>query len=567
MYLTPAARISDYEARGWWSGESVDQIFQRAVAAGGENTALVDPSNRAALDGEAPQRLNWVQLRERVERTAAALHKAGLRRDDVLCVQLPNTVDAVVLFLAAARLGLIVSPVVMQYRAHELAHIVAQAAPRGFVTIPHFHGYDHAAMIDHIAANTPGMIPLVLGDNAASVQNLRALIAATDPALVADIVAADPPRGGEVLTLCWTSGTEARPKGVPRDHNHWGLNGRILVWGAGLLAGDVLLNPFPLVNIASIGGLLMPWLEVTGKLVLHHPFDLTVFLQQIAAERVTYTIAPPAVLTALLKQPALLGGSDISSLRAIGSGSAPLSPWLIEGWAESYGIEIANIFGSNEGMSLFSSATDVPDRAQRAHFFPRFGARDCHWDSEIARVIRTRLIDRASGEEITAPGTPGEMQIGGGATISSYWHSPELDAAAFDGEWFKTGDLFEIAGEGELARFYRFVGRCKEIIVRGGVNISPAEIDQLLIGLPGVREAASVGIPDADLGERIVAALVMEPGAEPPTIAEAGAWMAAAGAAVFKRPERIVTLSALPRNAMNKVLRAELREMVLAKIE
>ncbi len=567
MYLTPAARIADHEARGWWSGESVDQIFQRAAAGGSGALALVDPPNRAELDGETPERLSWTALRARVERAAAALLMAGLRRDDVVCFQLPNTVDAVVLFLAAARLGLIVSPVVMQYRAHELGHIVAQAAPRAFVTVPHFQGHDHAAMIRRIADGTPAMIALVLGDNAVGAQNLRAMIAAADPAPVAAIVAADPPRGGEVLTLCWTSGTEARPKGVPRDHNHWGLNGRILVWGGGLLAGDVLLNPFPLVNIASIGGLLMPWLEVAGTLVLHHPFDLAVFIQQIAAERVTYTIAPPAVLTALLKQPALLGGADISSLRAIGSGSAPLSPWLIEGWGDTYRIEITNIFGSNEGMSLVSSAADVPDRAQRAHFFPRFGASDCHWDSEIARVIRTRLIDLASGAEITTAGIPGEMQISGGATISAYWRSPELDAAAFDGEWFRTGDLFEIAGTGDLARFYRFVGRCKEIIVRGGVNISPAEIDELLVGLPGVREAASVGLPDADLGERVAVALVMEPGAAPPTVADLGARLAAAGVAVFKRPERIVTVPALPRNAMNKVLRGELRELVLGQNE
>lgn len=563
MFLTPAERTADHVSRGWWDGACVDSLFQRAATTGGAAEAIVDPLNREALDGRVPERLTWLALQDRVERTCAALIARGLAKDDRICVQLPNTIDAVTIFLAAARLGLIVSPVVMQYRAHELSHIVEQAEPRAFITIPGFHGHDHAAMAAALAQGRPGMEVLVFGPTAHGV-DLRAAIDDADPATVAPWLAGNPVDAGEVLTICWTSGTEARPKGVPRDHNHWVLNAHVLVWACEMVPGDVLLNPFPLVNIASIGGLVMPWLEIGGKLVLHHPFDLGVFLKQIAAERVTYTIAPPAVLTALLKQPAIMGDTDISSLRAIGSGSAPLTPWLIEGWADGYGIEICNIFGSNEGMSLISSPADVPDRAERAHFFPRFGAAGVTWDSPVARVMRTRLIDEASGEEITTPGQPGEMQISGGTTFAQYWRSPALTRAAFDGEWFRTGDLFEIAGDGPLERFYRFVGRSKEIIVRGGVNISPAEIDELLVGIPGVREAASVGVPDADLGERVAVAVVVEDGAEPPSVRELGERLAAAGVAVFKRPERVVAVPALPRNAMNKVMRADLRALVLA---
>ena len=563
MFLTPAERIADHVSRGWWDDVTVADFFARAVARGGDAEALVDPLNREALDGRQPERLTWPALRDRVERTCAALLELGLRKDDVICVQLPNTVDAVLLFLAAARLGLIVSPVAMQYRGHELSHVLAKTEAAAFVTVPRFHGHDHGAMAVALAAAHPRPRVLVLGE-CAGATDLRAAIDAADPSIVAPWVAANPTRAGEVLTICWTSGTEARPKGVPRDHNHWVLNAHVLVWGTELRAGDVLLNPFPLVNIASIGGLVMPWLEVAGKLVLHHPFDLGVYLKQIEAERVTYTIAPPAVLTALLKQPALIGGVDIASLRTIGSGSAPLTPWLIEGWATSYGIEICNVFGSNEGMALIAGPADVPDRSERAHFFPRFGAEGVDWDNPVAGVLRTRLVDPATGEVIDMPGRPGELQFRGGTVIAGYWRSPELDATAFDGEWFRTGDLFEIAGEGALARFYRFVGRSKEIVVRGGVNISPAEIDELLVGLPGVREAASVGLPDPDLGERVAVAVVMEDGAAAPTVEQLGERLAAAGVAVFKRPERVVVVDALPRNAMNKVVRDELRALLLA---
>lgn len=566
MFTTDAARIADYEARGWWAGTTVDAMFQDTAAADPGALALIDPPNRPLLDGQPQQRLTWAQVRDQVERMAAALLAAGLVKDDVVCSQLPNTADAVILFLAAARLGLILSPVVMQYREHELSHIFDLTAPKAFITVPTFHKHDHAAMAAGLLARRPGVRLLLLGA-AAQGTDLRAAMAATDPAPVAPYVAAHPTQGGEVLTICWTSGTESRSKGVPRDHNHWVLNARIVAEAAGMRDGDVLLNPFPLVNIGSIGGQVMPWLLLRGRLVLHHPFDLPLFLAQTAAERVTYTIAPPAVLTALLKQPDLMRGTDLSALRAIGSGSAPLSPWLIEGWKAQHGIDICNIFGSNEGASLFSSPGDVPDPVERARYFPRFGAEGQDFDNIVHRVIRTRLADPETGEEITVPGRPGELRITGAATFSGYWRSPHLTAAAFDDQgWYRTGDLFEIAGTGPLARFYRFVGRCKEIIVRGGVNISPAELDELLTGLPQAREAATVGIPDPDLGERVAVALVPRDGATP-TLADVLDWLKRADVAVFKRPERLVLLPVLPRNAMNKVQRDQLRVQVLAALD
>ena len=551
MFLTPLARVRDYQERGWWSGEGVDVVLRRAIERGGDAEALVDPVNRATLDGRDPERLSWRQVGRRVDSLAAALARGGLGKDDILVAQLPNTIDAVLLFLTCARMGLILSPVAMPYRAHELGHILDRTTPRAFVTLPRFAGFDHAGMARALAADRPGLSVLLFDD-------LRAEAAAA----ASDGATDRPTVGGEVLTICWTSGTEARPKGVPRDHNHWILNADIVIEGTGMIAGDVLLNPFPLVNIGSIGGLVMPWLRLATKLVLHHPFDLAVFLAQIEAERVSYTIAPPAVLTALLKQPQLMAGVDMSSLRAVGSGSAPLSPWLIEGWAER-GIAVTNIFGSNEGASLFSSEHTVPDRADRARFFPRFGAVDQDWPGLTHRVIRTRLVDE-TGAEIIGPGQPGELRIAGGATFSGYWRSPELTAAAFDDQgYFRTGDLFEIAGDRD--QFYRFVGRSKEIIVRGGINVSPAEVDDLLVGLPNVAEAATVGIPDEVLGERIAVAVVAVPGATP-ELSDVTEWLAARDVAIFKRPQRLVVVERLPRNPMNKVVRSELRAMVLDRL-
>jgi acyl-CoA synthetase (AMP-forming)/AMP-acid ligase II len=546
MFLTPAARVADHVARGWWGDMTVDGLFQDRAATGGNALALIDPRNRTALDGQPPERLTWAQLRDRVEACAAGLLSHGLRKDDVLLVQLPNTVDAIILLLAASRLGLIISPVVMQYRAHELGHIIARTNPRAYVTVASFAGHDHLAMARQLCPDVPVLTPRQ---------------AVGDPAIVAPHIAASPVNAAEVLTICWTSGTESRPKGVPRDHNHWILNARVVAEACGMRPGDTLLNPFPLVNIGSIGGLVLPWLHIGGRLVLHHPFDLALFLEQIGTERVTYTIAPPAILTALLQQPQILGAADITSLRAIGSGSAPLSPFLISGWQEKR-IEICNIFGANEGTSLFASADDVPDPVDRARFYPRHAA-GTNWPGFTASVVETRLVDPATETEITAADTPGELRIAGGNIFSGYWNDPDLNSRAFDDKgFFRTGDLFEIGGRDN--RFFRFVGRSKELIMRGGVNISPAELDDLLIGHPAIVEAATVGIPDPVLGERIAVAVV--PRGEAPTIADLAAWLDTRGTAIFKRPERLVVVDRLPRNAMNKVVRADLRAVVLDKL-
>lgn len=558
MILTPLSTVKSYTDKGWWDERRVDDLFQAARSKSPNDIALVDPINRKDMDGRAPQSLTWDDLDAAINRVASNLVQRGLQKDDRLLVQLPNTVDAVIAFLAASRLGLIISPVVMQYRAHELTHIIERIEPTAFLTTAVFAGHDHAAMARKLARETSGF--KVLHMSTPDGEGL--LDENVDAVALRGFLNNNPIDSAEILTICWTSGTESRSKGVPRSHAHWVLNAEVIVDATEMTPDDVLLNPFPLVNIGSIGGLVLPWLQIGARLVLHHPFDIGIFLQQIEAERVTYTIAPPAVLGALLKQPALMQRFDISSMRAVASGSAPLSPWLIETWKRDHNIEITNVFGSNEGSSLFSTPKTVPDPSERARFFPRFGADGIEWDSRAAEVMQTRLIDPETRTEITDPGQAGELQLAGATIISGYWNSPELNARAFDADgWFSTGDLFEIAGDGSLSRLYNFVGRSKELIMRGGVNISPAELDDLIVDHPKIREAATVGLPDDRLGERIAVAVVPHEG-QCVELADISNWLEQKGTAIFKRPEFIAIVPTLPRNAMNKVVRSDLRTIV-----
>ncbi len=553
MQLTPAEKIQDFTARGWWGEETLGTLFARTAAACPDRLALVDPPNRGDFTDGPPRRLSFAQLRHAVSDLASVLYAQGLRKDDIIVVQLPNIAEFALIYLAAAELGIIVSPVPVQYGHHELALINAALAPAAFVAVTNLKGQNLAR--DNSRA-FPDARLLAWGHALPRrAVDLGMPASAAERESCAEYMAGADVSANDIFTICWTSGTTGTPKGVPRSHNHWLAIAVCAADLAGIQPGDVLLNPFPMVNMAALGGFLYNWLKCRGTLVSHHPLDLGVFLSQIPAEQVTYTIAPPAVLNMLLGNEALLNSVDLSSIRAIGSGSAPLAPWMVAGYQER-GIPILNNFGSNEGMCLASGPEDVPDPSERAQYFPRFGVEGFDWANRVAATVRTKLVDPDTGEPVTGPGQAGELLFWGPTIFEGYWHADEANAQVFDDKgFFRTGDLFEIAGERD--QFYRFVGRCKDIIVRGGVNISPDELDALLAGHPKIAEAAVVGYPDANLGERVGVVAVPRAG-ETLTLEEVIDYLRQQGVAVFKLPERIAYREQLPRNALGKVLRRQL---------
>lgn len=551
MILASKAEIAAHTAAGWWGTETVNARFRANATATPDRLAVADPPNREEIDGTAPKRLTYSELESLADSIATGFLDAGLKKGDVVAVQLPNTADLVATYFAAWCIGLIVTPFPVQWRAHELGDVLNFVGAKAAVTARSIRGHDHGAMFAELKSKCPALAHVFIADEtawpAADAKRLDALPQAD---------------ANEAATICWTSGTEARPKGVPRSHNHWMIAGVACADAAQLQPGDAVLNPFPLVNMAAIGGCFMPWLLTGGTLVQHHPFDLPVFLRQLVGEKIAYTVAPPAVLTLLLKEEKLMASLDFSHVRSIGSGSAPLSPWMVKTWQEQYGLPIVNIFGSNEGTCLISGAGDVPDPEERAQFFPRFGVKGLQWPAKIAGAVETKLIDLQTGEEITEPGKPGELLIKGATLFAGYYRAGDgggpADAIDKDG-FFRTGDVFEIAGPGN--RYYRFVERAKDIIIRGGMNISPGEIDGLLAGLPKIKEAAVVGYAEPVMGERICAVAVPADGATV-TLDDIRNHLTKADIAAYKLPERLELAPALPRNPLGKVLRRELRSMI-----
>jgi len=568
MILVPPERIRHYVERGWWGEHTLAERFIATAERHPQALAVVDAPNRAALTGEAPQHWSWEQLLQQVGRWTALLQAQGLRKDDVIVVQLPNCVTLHAVYLACAVSGIVVSPVPVQYRAHELRHVLHQTDARWVLTTRTVGRFDQAGLWAELAAADPDLPPVwALGDPAApgwppGVARLQPALDAS-PVLGAAALRALMRQIGltahDVLTLCWTSGTEAQPKGVPRNHNEWLIVGQSVIDAGQLRPGARLLIPFPFVNMAGLSTSLAAWLMVGGELHHHHPFDADVFIEQLRTHPMDYTVAAPAVLAMLLKHPDRLAGIDLSRLKRVGSGGGPVADWLVEQCAERLGIELVNYFGSNEGAALSSTPQDVPDRRQRARYFPRIGVPGFRWSLSNASKVRTRLVDLETGADITAPGRVGELRFWGPTIFSGYYRSPELTARAFDDQGFyRTGDLFEIAGD--RGQFYRFAGRHKDIVVRGGLNISSEEVESLLLSHPKVREAAVIGWPDPVLGERVCAVVVPQDGGAPELDELVRHLREVERVAAFKLPERLVLLPALPRNPLGKVLKRDLRE-------
>lgn len=560
MIVAEESKRRRYRTSGWWGDQTLADMFFANAQAHPDRVALVDAPNRGSFAFGEPQRLTYSELQIEVERLASALVAAGIGKDDVLLVQLPNISEFISLYFAAATIGAVISPVAVQYRSHELSGMINLVRPKAFVCATRVHNASHLEVARPLL--TGGIQLMTFGPDAPADALDLSHVSADPEALVHHCtkvtLSAD-----DVFTICWTSGTTGVPKGVPRSHNHWVAIAPATYEAARLNHGEVLLNPFPLINMASIGGVTMSWLRIAGTMVLHHPFDAQIYLQQIAAERPGFTIAPPAILNMLLQNEQLLAQVDLSSLHAIGSGSAPLAPAMVKGFQDRFGIMVINLFGSNEGMSLVSGLDEVSDPVERASFFPRAPLFTPPYGAERVPHIETRLVPPSGGDPITASGVPGELQISGPTIFEGYLNAPEQTAAAFteDG-FFKTGDLFEIAGEG---RFYQFVGRCKDLIIRGGVNISPEEIDQLLGGHPMLAEACVFALPDPVMGERIGIAAVPRPG----TVIELSDitnYLREQDLAVFKLPERLFVFGSLPRNVTNKVMRNEVTERALAML-
>ena len=536
MVTANSERIAALTAAGSWGVDTLHGLLARNAVSRPQGLAIKDPANREQLTGDQPVKLNWSELDAASENLALRFQAEGVGEDDKVIVQLPNVAELLVVYYALSKLGAIVSPIPVQYGSHELQMVAGVLGSAVMVTLENFR---NSALSELARLALPDIKILSFGRDLA--------IDTTSSGRQCDRAPQDANR---VVSLCWTSGTTGTPKGVPRSHNMWLATARCTIAAGNYSADDVLLNPFPMVNMAALGGFLFPSALLACPIVLHHPLDVPVFLKQMPDEGITFTIAPPALLNQLAKKPELWNQFDFTALRCVGSGSAPLAPWMIEIFSREFAKEVVNFYGSNEGISLFATPETAPDPQVRASMFPRPPA---------GALIETKVADAQSGDELVAQGERGELLIAGPTVFDGYFEHDNVDVFSGDG-FFRTGDLVEICGE--EGNFYRIVGRCKDIINRGGMKISPAELDVALEEHPDIVEAAVCAYPDERLGEKICACVVMKPGVATLELEALQSLLLEAGFAKFKLPERVKTFEQIPRNAMGKVQRFMLEELV-----
>jgi acyl-CoA synthetase (AMP-forming)/AMP-acid ligase II len=504
--------------RGWWIRATLADSLRDAAQRTPERTVLVD--------GDV--RLDCRTLHERASTLAHTL-LARMPPGSVVSFMLPNWYEAAVIYLAATLAGMVVNPVLPSLRDHELQFILSDANSRAIFIPSDFAKHDYVAMLDRVtsAMASPPEVVVLRGDAGRHTRyaSLFADVAATGlPVLNPDAV----------RMILYTSGTTGRPKGVLHSHNS--INALIRQIGDHWLVdgGDVFLVPSP---IAHIGGSIYAFecpLLLGTTAVLMERWDPDAAVGLMTTERCTHIAAATPFLDGLLTA-ADLAQTRLPDLKVFICGGASVSPSLIRRAAAFFErTAISRVYGSTE-----VPVTTVGALADLEHAAVTDGR---------AGIAEIKLVD----SEIRARGP--QMLVG-------YLH-PDDETGSFDDEgFFCTGDLGRWVDDEYLV----VTGRAKDIIIRNGENISPKEIEDILVGHAGIAEIALVGVPDERTGERACAVIVAS-GQRAPDLADLRELLMRQGVAKFKMPERVEIWDALPKNDAGKVLKHQIRA-ALTKVD
>ena len=460
------------------------------------------------------QDLTYAELDSRATRLAAGLAARGLRRGDRLATLTTTSPDHVATFFACARLGVALQPISWRLASAEVAYQLEDAEPSLLLASD-----DYAELARK--AGTKVEIARI-----------------GDPTLEADGEVEDVARDDDPLLLVYTSGTTGKPKGALLSHANCFWTNLSFDRTTSLRDGDVVLQVLPQFHVGgwNVQPLLAWWKGAT--VVLEPAFDAARALDLIAEHGVTTMMGVPATYLFLAQEPGF-ADADLSSLRLAVVGGAPMPEALLETWI-ARGIEIV------QGYGLTEAAPNVlclpPEEATRKLGFA--GKPYPHVD--------VALRDADTGALVEGTGT-GELVVRGPNVFAGYWRNAEATEAAFADGWLLTGDVAERDAEG----FYRIAGRIKDMVISGGENVYPAEIEDVLHAHPAVLEAAVVGVPDERWGEACAAFVVLREGSNVGT--EELQRLCRDQLARFKVPKTFAFVDALPRSSMGKVLKDELR--------
>jgi malonyl-CoA/methylmalonyl-CoA synthetase len=484
----------------------------------------LDDPNRLAIETIDGQRISYADLMARAGRMANVLVDSGVKPGDRVAAQTEKSVPGLVLYLAAVRAGAVYLPLNTAYTLNELEYFITDAEPSLVVCDP-----SKAEGIGSIAAKVGAKVLTLGADGRGSLTDAAAKASPE----FATIARAD----DDLAAILYTSGTTGRSKGAMLTHDNLASNSLSLVDYWRFTDKDVLIHALPIYHTHGLFVASNVTLFARASMIFLPKFDPELIIQLMA--RSTVLMGVPTFYTRLLQSPALTKEST-KHMRLFISGSAPLLADTHREWAARTGHAVLERYGMTETNMNTSNPYDG-DRVPGAvgHALPG---------------VTVRVTDPDTGKEL-ARESIGMIEVKGPNVFKGYWRMPEKTKAEFrDDGFFITGDLGKIDGSG----YVHILGRGKDLVISGGFNVYPKEIESEIDAMPGVIESAVIGVPHADFGEGVTAVLVRDKGAE---ITESGVLKALDGRlAKFKMPKRVFVVDELPRNAMGKVQKNILRD-------
>lgn len=522
--VTSPDRRRQYEERGLWNDTTLAGRVMVHASLIPDQPAVVDEMGRRT----------WQQLYDDAAAFSGWLADTGVGVGHVVSAQLSNRYEFVVTALAVQSLGAVVNPLLPNYRARELINVFTTARPVVMVLPAEYRGEDPRKMVAEVAAST-GVSPRSVVIDGSPAPGETAFGAALDAGRGTTLHGGSP---RAVSELIFTSGTEARPKAIMHTEQTTNFSMRVAGADLGVSDADVVWMPSPLGHSTGFNYGMRFALYHGLPLVLQERWDPNRALELITREVCSYTLAATTFLRDLVAA-ASREGADLKSLRAFGCGGAPVPPALVDE-AASVGVQVLRLYGSTEVLVATWNRPDTPLHQRR---------------STDGRALTDVEIEvRSPDGRSVAPAQEGELYVRGPNTCVGFFDDPERTSTTFSPDgWVRTGDLVTVDDDG----YVTVVGRKKEIIIRGGINIAPREIEELLTGLEQVAQVAVVGLPDERLGERMCACVVLKPGATL-DLEAAVAHLKNQGLARYKLPERLEICESFPITASGKVQKHQL---------
>ena len=530
----------EYIKSKWWLGMTLGDILDR--------TADVFTSRIAVVDDK--ERLTFGQVRDNVDKLALSFLDLGLTKGDCIMLQLPNWHEYVYAYFAAQRIGCIPVLMISGYRQLEATHFAQLTEAKAWIVPEAYRKIDYLSFIDAVKQGNPQLKHVIsvraAGQNSAFTTSIEKLMERNVTEDDRRRLKEKRPDPRDVAHVMPSGGTTGLPKGIPRTHNDYISNVEFLHKGWDMSTSDVALVVVPvghnlaLLNVA--GAMLFGY-----RLVLSDSTRPQDICRTIQKEKVTYMPTVPSLVRRIMELPDL-NSYDLTSLKRLSAGGEPSTPDLILDVYRKLNCTYINEFGMSEGLLCRSSLTDDIDTICNS-----VGRTCCPYDK--IRIMNER------GDEL-APGMDGELTTKGPGIFAGYMKNPVENEKSFtkDG-YFRTGDQARIAPDGTL----KITGRIKDLIIRGGENVTPGQVEDILSSHPGVAEVAVIGMPDKALGEKVCAYLRLAPGASP-DVEGIKAFMAEKGASSLLIPERFEFVDSFPMTQAGKIDKKVLKKDIAQKL-